>query len=222
MSLTTEQEEWKNRLVCERLCSDEANDGLRLSFQNSRVNSLEEYITSTSSSDEDSANRTAVYVVKIDNSIVAYFSLRCGLTYDSIVSKTLLEIYTLHKKGDKATHEDKEKIQEYISINSLSDKEYNQLMTDVELKLQAVEPKKNDERRFDEYEHSQLATKTYGAIQLVHFCKHEDASITGYIPFEHIRFGELVFWFKIYAKIIQMSEMLGFEHLSLCCYIKGS
>ncbi len=82
-----------NRLVLERLTENKMNKQWTKSFCNTRNKSLQYYIRNKAW-EEDSRNETVVYLLKDDNTIAYYFTLKCGL---------------LLKNGSRKKHESFEK-----------------------------------------------------------------------------------------------------------------
>ena len=85
MKITELQLELLRSLKCERLSSNTANFSLINDFYNTRNNSLVDTLQGDAY-DDDENNRIAYYIVKtVDDKILFFFSLKCGLLYDEFI-----------------------------------------------------------------------------------------------------------------------------------------
>ena len=85
MKITESQLELLRSLKCERLSSKPENFSLIDDFYNTRNNSLVDTLQGDAY-DDDENNRIAYYIVKtVDDKILFFFSLKCGLLYDEFI-----------------------------------------------------------------------------------------------------------------------------------------
>lgn len=213
------QRRWLNSLVCERLKDNDQNERSRILFENDRVESLQDYITGVDCLADDESNKLSVYVVKnSNNDILAFFSLRCGLIYDDIPSAELIDFYHYYNGLQLqifGSDNIEAAIEDYKIRNDLDNKSFDELLKNVGERYRKIRAKQNDEHSISEDRHALLVDKTYGAVQLVHFCKNVSDNIVQEFPFNNNTFGEIVFWHFIYRQILKTQNVVGFEQLYL-------
>lgn len=92
MKITESQLELLRSLKCERLSSNTANFSLINVFYNTRNNSLVDTLQGDAY-DDDENNRIAYYIVKtVDDKILFFFSLKCGLLYDVSLTESSIHL----------------------------------------------------------------------------------------------------------------------------------
>ena len=215
--LTDEQNAWLDALVCQRLSADENNDTLRLEFKNDAVESLMDFIGHHDTLTKDASGEIAVYVVKENGKIIAFFSPQCGMIYEKIVSEEDLNIYRLFKEysdsGGKGVKD--ERLRMYQALNNMSDSELSRRMMDIETRLHDVAPKKNDEQRSGESDDVTLVRKTVPAIEVVHLCRAEDYEGDFYNLFPGKRLGTVLFMAKAVKIISDVTKLVGCKYVYL-------
>lgn len=215
--LTEEQNAWLDALVCQRLSADGSNDTLRLEFKNDAVESLMDFIGHHDTFTKDASGEIAVYVVKENGKIIAFFSLQCGMIYEKIVSEEDLELCRMFKEyldsGENKVKD--EKLRRYQALNNMSDAELARRMMGIETRLHDVAPKKNDEQRSGESDDVTLVSKTVPAIEVVHLCRAEDYAGDFYNLFPGKRLGTVLFMAKAVKIINDVTKFVGCKYVYL-------
>lgn len=215
--LTDEQNAWLHALVCERISADEINDTLRLDFKNDKVESMMDFIGAHDTFTKDATGEIAVYVIKENGKIIAFFSLQCGMIYEKIISDEDLKIYEIYKaykeRGEGAVMDSELRL--YQAAKTMDDAELAHRMMEIETRLNDVTPKKNDDRRSGETGDVTLVHKTVPAIEVVHICRAEDYDGDFYRLFPEQRLGAVLFMAKAVKIILDVKDLVGCKYVYL-------
>lgn len=101
MRITVAQQTFIDSLICERMSANTQNKTLANTFDNQRNPVLVKMLHEAW--DIDKSNESAYYMVKSpDGTLLAYFSLKCGLLYDTINEEYYKQIKKLFLLGFQA------------------------------------------------------------------------------------------------------------------------
>lgn len=219
MQITEEQKRILNSLTCERLSSNPENLRLVEHFHNTKNGSLEHTLKDAAYA-EDEENNIAYYLVKHPNGeILFYFSLKCGMLYDSLdEGEQLRQMNDLYRflvdleKDSASTEEDRLTINSILEsirtrkglvkdeLAKISHKKKNQLLEDLE--------KESSDRL-------KRVGRTFAGIEIVHFCAN-DACRTLWDEYHFKqKLGAVVFWHFIVPKICEARAIVGCQYLFL-------
>ena len=219
MQITEEQKQILSSLTCERLASNPANLRDIEAFYNSKNGSLEHTLKDIAFA-EDEEDSIAYYLVKHPNgSILFYFSLKCGMLYDSLEEfENLRKINSLYQflvelgKESYSTEEDKQNINSILEsirarkglvkeeLAKISQKKKNQLLKDLE--------KESTDRL-------KRVGRTFAGIEIVHFCVNDACRMLWDGFHFKQKLGAVVFWYFIVPKICEARKIVGCQYLFL-------
>ena len=213
-----------NSYHCERLSSNDMHKELILKFENSKGHPLVSYFK-TQAWDEDVESSTAYYVIKSSaDGIALFFSLKCGVLFEPL---NQYKIFTEAKLANGLL----ENIQK-IKLQDLKNK-WNQdiqMQVDFDYNISSkhlnrlVESAKEDKRRFNhlrkecEHEKNQQivrVSRTYPAIELVHFCTNDLVKVQWEKSGIEHPLGEVMFWHYIAPIIYETQERIGCQYVFL-------
>ena len=203
MKITESQLELLRSLKCERLSSKPENFSLIDDFYNTRNNSLVDTLQGDAY-DDDENNRIAYYIVKtVDDKILFFFSLKCGLLYDEFIEgDRLKEIQSFYDTILRMSLDETQSVENKKAIASI---------------LESVRSKKGIKKEdvarvlhlsVDSDEFSKIfgknlknVGKTFPGVELVHFCANDAHREVwdGYGLPQNL--GTTVFWYFIVPKI---------------------
>lgn len=219
MQITEEQKRILNSLTCERLSSNPENLRLVEHFHNTKNGSLEHTLKDAAYA-EDEENNIAYYLVKHPNGeILFYFSLKCGMLYDSLdEGEQLRQMNDLYRflvdleKDSASTEEDRLTINSILEsirtrkglvkdeLAKISHKKKNQLLEDLE--------KESSDRL-------KRVGRTFAGIEIVHFCANDACrALWNEYHFKQ-KLGAVVFWHFIVPKICEARAIVGCQYLFL-------
>lgn len=219
MQITEEQKRILNSLTCERLSSNPENLRLVEHFYNAKNGSLEHTLKDAAYA-EDEENNIAYYLVKHPNGeILFYFSLKCGMLYDSLdEGEQLRQMNDLYRflvdleKDSASTEEDRLTINSILEsirtrkglvkdeLAKISHKKKNQLLEDLE--------KESSDRL-------KRVGRTFAGIEIVHFCANDACrALWDEYHFKQ-KLGAVVFWHFIVPKICEARAIVGCQYLFL-------
>lgn len=212
--INDEQSKWIKGLICERLSINPDNQDIISTFQN-KYDTLVDHLHQNAMA-EDKDNKGAYYLVKSnDKEVLFYFSLRCGLLYEDVLSSNLVEICKAYVEEIPKTEELKKKIDFYQTDNSLSDEELRSKLTKIYNKLKKQKKAKRADDKIKETAQKRLVLDTIPAIELEYFCKNEDYKGFDKDLFKSHTLGEIIFWFKIFPIIECITQMVGCKYIYL-------
>lgn len=228
MRITKEQEEILDRLVCERLSSDDANKKLMETFVSRRGVSLVNYFRRFGM-EEDKSGKTAYYIIKDrEDEVLMFFSLKCGTLFEplqdeqevkqdfqrlivlmqavqnadgTVSDEELREANTLLNKyqvGDRVTIEDFQK----LILKKAKNKSY------------FLELLFNDKTKEDN-DNMFRVQSTHPGIELVHFCTNDSLKQKWKKLGMGHTMGEVLYWKYIAPKLFQVQEIVGCEYVFL-------
>ena len=217
MKITESQLELLRSLKCERLSSNTANFSLINDFYNTRNNSLVDTLQGDAY-DDDENNRIAYYIVKtVDDKILFFFSLKCGLLYDEFIEgDRLKEIKSFYDTILRMSLDEAQPVENKKAIASI---------------LESVRSKKGIKKEdvarvlhlsVDSDEFSKIFGKnlknvgrTFTGVELVHFCAN-DAHREEWDEYDLPQnMGTTIFWYFIVPKILEMLKIVGCEYVFL-------
>lgn len=217
MKITESQLELLRSLKCERLSSNTANFSLINDFYNTRNNSLVDTLQGDAY-DDDENNRIAYYIVKtVDDKILFFFSLKCGLLYDEFIEgDRLKEIKSFYDTILRMSLDEAQPVENKKAIASI---------------LESVRSKKGIKKEdvarvlhlsVDSDEFSKIFGKnlknvgrTFPGVELVHFCAN-DAHREEWDEYDLPQnMGTTIFWYFIVPKILEMLKIVGCEYVFL-------
>ena len=217
MKITESQLELLRSLKCERLSSNTANFSLINVFYNTRNNSLVDTLQGDAY-DDDENNRIAYYIVKtVDDKILFFFSLKCGLLYDEFIEgDRLKEIKSFYDTILRMSLDEAQPVENKKAIASI---------------LESVRSKKGIKKEdvarvlhlsVDSDEFSKIFGKnlknvgrTFPGVELVHFCAN-DAHREEWDEYDLPQnMGTTIFWYFIVPKILEMLKIVGCEYVFL-------
>ena len=219
------------RLKLESLRISEQNKKEILAFEQAKCGSiLSDYLKNEAWKDDESGD-TKVYLVKdiVENVIVSFFALNCGILYSDLEGISL-------KEEEKEPFERLVKAFQMYNIRNLSDtqreqadKEYNDALNALEevvespdrfsyLNNQAESKAASKETERDlfvdteEKEHATNVHQTFPAIDIKFLCKNKH-----YIPKINLdfRLGVYIFWELIVPHVLKTAELVGCKYIYL-------
>ena len=213
--MTPDQEQWIESLVCERISADEQNDTLRLAFENSKLEYLSDYIARPDLMELDLNGDQAIYVIKDDRQLLAFFTLQCGNVFARVIKEEDKEFYDLFKAKPNLTKAQQEKLNNYQALHDLSDLEMKRRIDEIEAKIERLRPKKNDEAKYETGEDVTLVSDTFPGIEIVYLCKNESYQGNFADLFPDTRLGVVLFMCKIVPILKQIHGLIGCKFVYL-------
>jgi hypothetical protein len=166
---------------------------------------------------DDLEGETKVYLIKDDKDfLVAFFSIKCGLLYDSreyekLKGDELDFVNLVVQQHEMNLPERDENIQAYYEYyEQIADERKDKLM---EIAFQRVDDAE-EVRTSKDGNSIKRVHKTYSAIEIAHFCKnvHYKYDIDA---MQGVSLGSGLFWMKIIPKIQQAISIVGCKYLYL-------
>ena len=214
MKITESQLELLRSLKCERLSSKPENFSLIDDFYNTRNNSLVDTLQGDAY-DDDENNRIAYYIVKtVDDKILFFFSLKCGLLYDEFIEgDRLKEIQSFYDTILRMSLDETQSVENKKAIASILESVRSIKKEDVARVLHLSV----DSDEFSKIFGNNLKNvgKTFPGVELVHFCANDAHREVwdGYGLPQNL--GTTVFWYFIVPKILEMLKIVGCEYVFL-------
>ena len=213
--ITPEQEAVLRSFTCERLTADNANLYRIQYFTSRRGPGLVDNLKRTGWS-TDSKGSVAYYVIKNpDGQIVLFFSLKCGVLFDPNYVVDFMENYQ-DTEVQKAWHAylrgDNSAFRYFDTIRRrIGEQRFQSLLTD----LQKFDWIKKD-KRSEPNQKIIRVVEGHSAIELVEFCANDRTKGCwkkyGMAP---NRMGEVLFWWFIVPKMLEISSLIGCEYAFL-------
>lgn len=218
MRITPEQQARIDSLYCERLSSNGDNFRLINEFFNSRNMSISDTLQNEAY-EEDEIGKVAYYLVKNqEDKILFYFSLKCGMLYDSFIDDRSLKLLNkLMAYLDDISSKEQLTEKEIVIV----DKFREQLRSHKGLTKKDIEqiPKKGGTILEDiEKEIGENVThvgSTFSGIELVHFCVNENSSDFWKESVEGQKLGVVVFWKFVVNEVLEAMKHVGCQYLFL-------
>ena len=213
--ITPEQEAVLRGFTCERLTADKDNL-YRIQFFSSRrgaglVDNLKRTGWTT-----DSRGSVAYYVIKNpEGKIVLFFSLKCGVLFDPNYVVEFMENYQ-DTEIQKAWHDylqgDNSAFRYFDTIRRrIGEQRFQGLIAD----LQTYDWIKKD-KRSEPNKKIIRVLEGHSAIELVEFCANDRTrGCWKKYGMEPNRMGEVLFWWFIVPKMLEISSLIGCEYAFL-------
>lgn len=219
MQITDHQKKLLSSLRCERLSSCQENLRLVESFFNERNESLVHTLKSAAYEDDESS-KTAFYVIKRGEDILFYFSLKCGLLYDSSDLgdrlSVIRDLYNLLIELGRDSSDVSE--EERLAVASVLEcvRSRKGLVKGELAKISKVKKNKIIADLENESEDNlKRVGRTFAGVELVHFCANDACrdfwDKTGIAQ----KFGVVVFWKYVVPIILKIRELVGCQYLFL-------
>ena len=218
MKITPEQRSKIDSLSCERLSSNDVNFRLVDEFFNSRNTSISETLQNEAYQ-EDETGKVAYYVVKNqEGQLLFYFSLKCGMLYDSFIDDHSLKLLNkLMAYLDDISTKEQLTREEALIVDRFREK----LRSHKGLTKKEIEqiPKKGGTILEDlEKEIGENVThvgSTFSGIELVHFCANENTRDCWKESLEGQKLGVVVFWEFVVKEVLEAMKHVGCQYLFL-------
>lgn len=218
MKITPEQRARIDSLYCERLSNNAVNFRLVDEFFNSRNTSISDTLQNEAYQ-EDETGKVAYYVVKNqEGQIIFYFSLKCGMLYDSFIDDHSLKLLNkLMTYLDDISSKEQLTDEEALIVNKFREK----LRSHKGLTKKEIEqiPNKGGTILEDlEKEIGENVThvgSTFSGIELVHFCANENTRNFWKESVEGQKLGVVIFWEFVVKEVLAAMKHVGCQYLFL-------
>lgn len=219
--ITCEQNKILKDFTCERLKSNQKNQILIQTFVNSRNEHLQEKLKQKGW-EEDVSGDVAYYVIKRDDKIALYFTIKTGLLFNKEqTSNDLLQDIKDNKTNLTNTKREffKYKLAGTLTLKTIKDFKNKFLQLQGKLRRSKIsninfeEDQKNEPNKKLNYVHT-----TYPGIELHIFCANEDYKDdweTLNFPDSNNRMGIIFFWKFIVPKVFEAQNIIGCKYLYL-------
>lgn len=218
MTIFEAQYYFKTKYYCELIDANPSNRELVEAFQpNEYGTHLADYLKNTAWDEHQSGEKKFYLIKTTDGEIVAYFTLQCGLLFNTHHFKSADNADTqeafniLVQALNDSTGEKYEQALVYLS-SIYNDVELQSIKTDAERKHNLS---KEDNRKRGELR----VQKTYSAIELVHFCRNsaykDNSPLYSEETPDSIPLGFFLFWEIIVPKIQEIANYVGCKYLYL-------
>lgn len=214
--ITEEQMAVLNSFTCERLTADPLNAERIKKFTSDRGQGLVKNLQKHGW-DSDRKGSIAYYVVKNpENKIVLFFSLKCGVLFDPNSVQNMLDYYVNSRiwpiwlafmDGDQGAQRYMHRLH-----RQLGDRRYAELIDDLMLCTSIKRDKKKEPNI-----KIIRAPESLSAIELVEFCANDSTKKCwkSYGMPPNRRMGEVLFWWFIVPRMLEVSEIVGSEYAYL-------
>lgn len=201
----------------ERLSSDENNKELIKRFEAPGQGENLGYYLREKAWVDDKEGETKVYLIKDENGfLVAFFSIKCGLLYDSheyekLTGDELEFVNLVVQQLEMNLPEKGQNIQCYYEYyEQISDERKDKLIGIAHQRFDDSEEEKNSK----DGSLIKRVHETYSAIEIAHFCKniHFQYDIDS---MQGVSLGAGLFWIKIIPKIQEVIKIIGCRYLYL-------
>lgn len=226
-AITKEQKAILNGLVCQRITADPENEDLIYDFRARYSSSLEDTLKDSAWKEDKDARPAAYYVIKDDEGILLYFSLRCGVLYDPDYVKDVTENYNRSKELLDALRDFEHTpwADDYLETLRTSDGAIPPAeVRRIKSKFYSAQDERQallGDKKRDSTRNMRVA-KTLPAVELVHFCKNINAEERWKQLGLNHEMGETLFWWFVIPKIVQINELVGCEYVYLFAADKTS
>ncbi len=218
MKISEEQRRRIDRLYCERLSSNAGNLRQVDEFYNQRNTSISDTLLNEAYH-EDESGKVAYYVVKNEaGHILFYFSLKCGMLYDSFIDdKSLKLLNRLMAYLDEMAVQTGLSMDEMVIVNKFREK----LRSHKGLTKKEIEqiPKIGASVIADlEKEVGENVThvgSTFSGIEMVHFCANDRFRDYWDEKVEGQKLGVVVFWEFVIREVLAAMIHVGCQYLFL-------
>jgi len=219
------------RLKLESLRISEQNKKEILAFEQAKCGSiLSDYLKNEAWKDDESGD-TKVYLVKdiVENVIVSFFALNCGILYsdlegislkeeEKVPFERLVKAFQMYNRRNLSDTQREQADKEYNgAMNALeevveSPDRYSYLNSQAESKAVSKETERDLFVDTEEKEHATNVYQTFPAIDIKFLCKNKH-----YIPKINLdfRLGVYIFWELIVPHVLKTAELVGCKYIYL-------
>ncbi|MCM1049429.1 MAG: hypothetical protein NC433_13495 [Clostridiales bacterium] len=208
---------FQDNFYVERLTSKAENKNLIKAFEAPKKGIMLEWYLHQKAWNDDLEGETKVYLIKDKNDfLVAFFSIKCGLLYDSHEYEKLkgdeLEFVNLVIEQYEMNLSDKDDIIQayYVCYEQITDERKDKLLEIAYQRYYAAE----EERTSNDGRYIKRVHETFSAMEIAHFCKniHYKYNID---DMQGVSLGAGLFWEKIIPKIKEAICIVGCKYLYL-------
>ncbi len=218
MKITKIQRQRIDKLVCERLSSNVTNIRKVDDFYNIRNSSISEALKNNAYK-EDELGTVAYYVVKDqDDNILFYFSLKCGMLYDSFIDdKSLSLLNKLMVYLDNISVHTELNEDEAAIVNKFREKlRSHKGLTKKEIEqIPKVGSSVLDDLEKEIGENVTHVGSTFSGIELVHFCANDQFRDSWDEETEGQKLGVVIFWEFVVREVLKAMKHVGCQYLFL-------
>lgn len=215
----TEDQRWHiDRLYCERLSSNDENLRLVNDFFNVRNTSISDTLQNEAY-EEDDSGKVAYYVVKNEvGNILFYFSLKCGMLYDSFIDDRSLQLLNkLMVYLDEVSVQSVLSDDETVVVNKFREKlRSHKGLTKREIEqIPKVRSSVMEDLEREIGENVTHVGSTFSGIELVHFCANDSFRDYWDEQVEGQKLGVVVFWEFVVKEVLEAMKHVGCQYLFL-------
>ena len=218
MRITETQRQHIDALFCERLSSNDENFRLVDDFFNSRNISISDTLQNEAYR-EDETGVVAYYVVKnAQGQILFYFSLKCGMLYDSFIDDRSLKLLNkLMTYLDDISVQSELTEEELHVVNKFKEKlRSHKGLTKKEIEqIPKIGSTIMDDLEKEIGENVTHVGSTFSGIELVHFCANENTRSYWDENVEGQKLGVVVFWEFVVREVMEAMKHVGCQYLFL-------
>lgn len=218
MRITEDQRRHIDRLYCERLSSNDENLRLVNDFFNVRNTSISDTLQNEAY-EEDDSGKVAYYVVKNEvGNILFYFSLKCGMLYDSFIDDRSLQLLNkLMVYLDEVSVQSVLSDDETVAVNKFREKlRSHKGLTKREIKqIPKVRSSVMEDLEREIGENVTHVGSTFSGIELVHFCANDSFRDYWDEQVEGQKLGVVVFWEFVVKEVLEAMKHVGCQYLFL-------
>lgn len=218
MRITEDQRRHIDRLYCERLSSNDENLRLVNDFFNVRNTSISDTLQNEAY-EEDDSGKVAYYVVKNEvGNILFYFSLKCGMLYDSFIDDRSLQLLNkLMVYLDEVSVQSVLSDDETVVVNKFREKlRSHKGLTKREIEqIPKVRSSVMEDLEREIGENVTHVGSTFSGIELVHFCANDSFRDYWDEQVEGQKLGVVVFWEFVVKEVLEAMKHVGCQYLFL-------
>lgn len=213
--ITDAQKEILSGFTCERLTADPTNLYRVQSFYSKRGECLVDNLK-CSGWTADTKGSVAYYVIKNpQGQIVLFFSLKCGVLFDPDHVVKFMETFKdteIHQIWQSYTQGDEDALRQMQQLRRrMGERAFRSLIQD----LKTYDWIKKD-KRTEPNQKMIRVTEGHSAIELVEFCANDRTKhCWKQYSMEPNRMGEVLFWWFIVPKMLEISSLIGCEYAFL-------
>lgn len=230
MNITDEQDKFLKSIKCKRLFECNCTKSFFEQFESRKGKLLIEYLKAKGR-DEDSRGSTAVYIIQTtDDFPLAFFSLKCGLLFTPKLiedAESEVEYYqsTIERLKRGRNEKDPESIQLFEHLDNLAISNgcsfeqilsyFNKYLSN---KLDNARSFKEGYRKDEKEEGNKSVYRvheSFSAVELVHFCKNDNADAYWKAQRINHSLGEVIFWKIIVDKLQEIQQIVGCQYVYL-------
>lgn len=212
-TISNKQKEWLHSLKCMRM--SETDDISFSDFTNTQNDELQQHYCEHAY-EADTNNESAYYIITTsDNKVLFYFSLRCGLLFEKVISEELQNLCYAFLEYKPKTVEMNEKLKYFQLTNNFSDHEMSTYFNELYSKIRYQKKSLRENTRIGESNGVELVPQSLPAIELSHFCKNEDNKAYSEYLFPNHKLGEIIFWYFVLPVVQNVLKLIGGQYVYL-------